>query len=104
MLEEQNYITSEIDLVNPQESKKIELKKLFLLNTAYIGIGSNQHNPKYHVIRGIREINHLPNIYSKNLHFMKFPSRSSNQPNFINAVIKITTSYQLIELRDSPIN
>ena len=78
MLEELNYITSEIDLVNPQESKKIELKKLFLLNTAYIGIGSNQHNPKYHVIRGIREINHLPKIdIQKNLHFMKLPSRSS---------------------------
>ena len=70
------------------------------MNTAYIGIGSNQHNPKYHVIRGIREINHLPkiDIQKKSSLYETPPLGPQNQPNFINAVIKITTSYQPIEL------
>ena len=70
------------------------------MNTAYIGIGSNQHNPKYHVIKGIREINHLPkiDIQKKSSLYESLPLGPQNQPNFINAVIKITTSYQPIEL------
>ena len=70
------------------------------MNTAYIGIGSNQHNPKYHVSRGIREINHLPkiDIQNKSSLYETLPVGPQNQPNFINAVIKITTSYQPIEL------
>ena len=70
------------------------------MNTAYIGIGSNQHNPKYHVIRGIREINHLPkiDIQKKSSLYETPPLGPQNQPNFINAVIKITTSYQPTEL------
>ncbi|GIS46526.1 MAG: hypothetical protein Ct9H90mP18_08580 [Gammaproteobacteria bacterium] len=99
MLEELNYITSEIDLVNRKNQRKIELKKLFLLKPI-IGIGSNQHNPKYHVIRGIREINHLPkiDIQKKSSLYETPPLGPQNQPNFINAVIKITTSYQPFEL------
>ena len=70
------------------------------MNTAYIGIGSNQHNPKYHVIRGIREINHSPkiDIQKKSSLYETLPLGPQNQPNFINAVIKITTSYQPTEL------
>ena len=70
------------------------------MNTAYIGIGSNQHNPKYHVIRGIREINHLPkiDIQKKSSLYETLPVGPQNQPNFINAVIKIRTSYQPSEL------
>ena len=48
------------------------------MNIAYIGIGSNQHNPKYHVIKGIREINHLIKKLNlddnvKNIFFETFP-------------------------------
>ncbi len=70
------------------------------MNTAYIGIGSNQHNPKYHVVKGIRDINHLPkiDIQKKSSLYETLPVGPQNQPNFINAVIKIATSYQPREL------
>ena len=70
------------------------------MNIAYIGIGSNQHNPRYHVIKSIREINHLPkiDIQKKSSLYETLPVGPQNQPNFINAVIKITTLYQPSEL------
>ena len=70
------------------------------MNIAYIGIGSNQHNPKYHVTKGIREINHLPQtqVLKRSSLYETLPVGPQNQPNFINAVIKITTSYKPQEL------
>ncbi len=70
------------------------------MNIAYIGIGSNQHNPKYHVTKGIREINHLikTQVLKKSSLYVTLPVGPQNQPDFINAVIKISTLYTAEEL------
>tara|TARA_Y100000741_G_scaffold138399_1_gene104327 strand:- start:447 stop:893 length:447 start_codon:yes stop_codon:yes gene_type:complete len=70
------------------------------LNTAFIALGSNLHNPIYHLEKGIRQINHLPktNIIKRSSLYKSKPLGPKNQPNFINAVIKIKTDYEPIEL------
>ena len=63
-------------------------------------MGSNLHNPIYHLEKGIRQINHLPktNIIQRSSLYKSKPLGPKNQPNFINAVIKIKTDYEPIEL------
>ncbi len=70
------------------------------MNTAFIALGSNLHNPIYHLEKGIRQINHLPktNIIQRSSLYKSKPLGPKNQPNFINAVIKIKTDYEPIEL------
>ena len=70
------------------------------MNTAFIALGSNLHNPIYHLEKGIRQINHLPktNIIKRSSLYKSKPLGPKNQPNFINAVIKIKTDYEPIEL------
>lgn len=63
-------------------------------------MGSNLHNPIYHLEKGIRQINHLPetNIVKRSSLYKSKPLGPKNQPNFINAVVKIKTNYDPIEL------
>ena len=70
------------------------------MNTVFIALGSNLHNPIYHLEKGIRQINHLPktNIIQRSSLYKSKPLGPKNQPNFINAVIKIKTDYEPIEL------
>ncbi len=70
------------------------------MNTAFIALGSNLHNPIYHLEKGIRQINHLPktNIIQRSSLYKSKPLGPKNQPNFINAVIKIKTDFEPIEL------
>tara|TARA_B100001564_G_scaffold319745_1_gene297230 strand:- start:774 stop:1220 length:447 start_codon:yes stop_codon:yes gene_type:complete len=70
------------------------------LNTAFIALGSNLHNPIYHLEKGMRQINHLPktSIIKRSSLYKTKPLGPKNQPNFINAVIKIKTNYKPIEL------
>ena len=70
------------------------------MNTAFIALGSNLHNPIYHLEKGMRQINHLPktSIIKRSSLYKTKPLGPKNQPNFINAVIKIKTDYEPIEL------
>ena len=63
-------------------------------------MGSNLHNPIYHLEKGIRQINHLPetNIIKRSSLYKSKPLGPKNQPNFINAVIKIKTNFGPMEL------
>jgi len=72
------------------------------LNTVYIALGSNQNNPVYHVEKGIREINHLTQtkVLKKSSLYTTKPIGPQNQPDFINAVIKISTKNEPIALLD----
>ena len=70
------------------------------MNTVFIALGSNLHNPIYHLEKGIRQINHLPetNIIKRSSLYKSKPLGPKNQPNFINAVIKIKTNFGPMEL------
>ena len=72
------------------------------MNTVYIALGSNQNNPVYHVEKGIREINHLTQtkVLKKSSLYTTKPIGPQNQPDFINAVIKISTKNEPIALLD----
>ena len=72
------------------------------MNTVYIALGSNQNNPVYHVEKGIREINHLAQtkVLKKSSLYTTKPIGPQNQPDFINAVIKISTKNEPIALLD----
>jgi len=73
------------------------------LNTAYIALGSNQNNPIYHVQKGMKDINHLINtkVVKKSSLYISEPVGIKNQPDFINAVIKIHTDMKPEELLDA---
>lgn len=72
------------------------------MNTVYIALGSNQNNPVYHVEKGIRQINHLSQtkVLKKSSLYTTKPIGPQNQPDFINAVIKVSTNNNPIELLD----
>ena len=73
------------------------------LNTVYIALGSNQNNPIYHVRKGIKQINHLvrTKIIKKSSLYNSKPLGPKNQPDYINAVIKVQTEMKPEELLDS---
>ncbi|MEC9205971.1 MAG: 2-amino-4-hydroxy-6-hydroxymethyldihydropteridine diphosphokinase [Pseudomonadota bacterium] len=73
------------------------------MNTAYIALGSNQNNPIYHVQKGMKDINHLINtkVVKKSSLYISEPVGIKNQPDFINAVIKIHTDMKPEELLDA---
>ena len=59
----------------------------------YIGIGSNLDDPLKHVTRAIAELEHLPKsrmLASSRLYRSK-PMGPANQPDYINAVVKLAT-------------
>ncbi len=73
-----------------------------LLNTAFIAIGSNLSNPYQQVKLAIRTIGNNSNIkLIKTAKIYKSePYGVKNQPDFINTVIKVETSFLAIELLD----
>ncbi len=61
---------------------------------AYIGLGSNLSNPQQQVLAALQELNSIPEtslIEASSLYVSK-PMGPSNQPDYINAVAKISTS------------
>ncbi len=72
------------------------------MNTVFIALGSNLNNPIYHIEKGIRDINHLTNtkILKRSSLYKSKPIGPQNQSYYINAVIKIQTLYEPIELLD----
>ena len=71
-------------------------------NISYIALGSNKGDRFEHLTRAIQEIiqdknNNIENVSSI---YETLPYGYKNQGNFYNAVIKIKTSYELIELLD----
>ena len=72
------------------------------MNTVFIALGSNLNNPIYHIEKGIRDINHLTNtkILKRSSLYKSKPIGPQNQSDYINAVIKIQTLYEPIELLD----
>ena len=70
------------------------------MNIVFIALGSNLNNPIYH---GIRDINHLLNtkVLKRSSLYKSKPIGPQNQRDYINAVIKIETLQEPIELLDS---
>jgi 2-amino-4-hydroxy-6-hydroxymethyldihydropteridine diphosphokinase len=71
-------------------------------NISYIALGSNKGDRFEHLTRALQEIiqdknNNIENVSSI---YETLPYGYKNQGNFYNAVIKIKTSYELIELLD----
>jgi 2-amino-4-hydroxy-6-hydroxymethyldihydropteridine diphosphokinase len=71
-------------------------------NISYIALGSNKGDRFEHLTRAIQEIiqdknNNIENVSSI---YETLPYGYKNQGNFYNAVIKIKTGYELIELLD----
>ena len=73
------------------------------MNTVFIALGSNLNTPIYHVEKGIRDINHLLNtkVLKRSSLYKSKPIGPQNQRDYINAVIKIETLQEPIELLDS---
>jgi 2-amino-4-hydroxy-6-hydroxymethyldihydropteridine diphosphokinase len=70
------------------------------LVTAYLGLGSNLHNKKQNISNAIKALRKISGInVTKISHFYKTkPVGVVNQPDFINAVIKIKTNLSQDEL------
>ena len=67
---------------------------------AYIGLGSNLYNPKLQIVKAIEELHRLSNsnvIEWSSLYASK-PMGPKDQPDFINAVVKISTALPPEEL------
>ena len=60
---------------------------------SYIGIGSNLDDPLKHVKRAIAELQHLPKsrLLSSSRLYRSKPMGPANQPDYINAVVKLAT-------------
>ena len=73
------------------------------MNTVFIALGSNLNNPIYHVEKGIRDVNHLPEtrVIKRSSLYKSKPVGPQNQSDYINAVIKIMTNYEPMELLDN---
>ena len=73
------------------------------MNTVFIALGSNLNNPIYHVEKGIRDVNHLPEtrVIKRSSLYKSKPVGPQNQSDYINAVIKIITNYEPMELLDN---
>ncbi|MBT3548854.1 MAG: 2-amino-4-hydroxy-6-hydroxymethyldihydropteridine diphosphokinase [Gammaproteobacteria bacterium] len=72
------------------------------MNTVFIALGSNLNNPIYHLEKGIRDINHLSKtrVIKRSSLYKSKPIGPQNQPNYINAVIKVITHFEPISLLD----
>lgn len=70
--------------------------------TCYIGLGSNIEQPKKQILQALKSLADLENsslVQSSSLYLSK-PHGPQDQPDFINAVAKITTSFEPLELLD----
>ena len=70
--------------------------------TAYIGLGSNLNNPKAQLEQAINHLQQLPktNFISVSSFYHSKPVGPQDQPDFINAVAKIETTLEPLELLD----
>ncbi|MEM0911309.1 MAG: 2-amino-4-hydroxy-6-hydroxymethyldihydropteridine diphosphokinase [Pseudomonadota bacterium] len=73
-----------------------------LVNTVYIGLGSNLQSPKQHVIQALQEIHGTQEIFIQACSHLyeSVPMGPQDQPNFINAVCKVATSLTPLALLD----
>ena len=71
-------------------------------NISFIALGSNKGDRFSHLSRAIQELNQDKNNSIENVSsvYETLPYGYKDQGNFYNAVIKIKTSYQLLELLD----
>ena len=71
--------------------------------TAYIGIGSNLEDPCLQVNTAILNLDKLPhsNLISQSSVYSSKPQGPQDQPDFVNAVVKITTTLSPLELLSS---
>lgn len=68
-----------------------------MINTiCYVALGSNLGNPTQQIVQAIKEINFLPDITvtAQSRLIQTKPVGPQNQPDFINAVIEISTSLE----------
>ena len=67
---------------------------------AFIGIGSNLEDPQSQIINAFQELQELPNIQVllKSSLYQSKPMGPNDQPDFINAIVKISTTLQPHEL------
>jgi 2-amino-4-hydroxy-6-hydroxymethyldihydropteridine diphosphokinase len=63
------------------------------MTLAYIGLGSNLDNPELQVVEAITELDQLPEstLLNRSSLYRSAPQGPQDQPDFINAVIKIET-------------
>ena len=73
-----------------------------IINTVYLGIGSNKGNRTDYLISAIEKIDKNDNcqVISVSSFYETRPFGIRNQDNFLNAVIKITTEFSPTELFD----
>ncbi|GLR72358.1 2-amino-4-hydroxy-6-hydroxymethyldihydropteridine diphosphokinase [Agaribacter marinus] len=74
-----------------------------LTDIAYIGMGSNLEEPSKQLLDALANIHKLPQICVQTCShlYQSLPMGSDGQPDYINAVCKITTSFSPIELLDA---
>lgn len=72
------------------------------MNIAYIGLGSNLDNPEHQIRQALIHIKQSNNINISKLSSLYFsrPMGPQDQPDYMNAVIEITTTLSAIELLD----
>ena len=68
--------------------------------TAYIGLGSNLENPEAQVLQAMQALNRLPDtrIMARSSLYRSAPVGYLEQPDFINAVVRIETSLEPLAL------
>ena len=73
-----------------------------LVNTVFIGLGSNISQPKRHIIQALQEIHFASEIFIQGCSHLyeSRPMGPQDEPNFINAVCKVATSLAPIALLD----
>lgn len=69
-------------------------------HSAFIGLGSNLANPAQQVLQAMQAITHLPttNVVARSSLYRSAPVGYLDQPDFINAVVKIETSLAPLDL------
>ncbi len=69
---------------------------------AYIGVGANLNNPKQQVIKSFKALEKLPHssLISQSSLYLSPPMGPQDQDMYINAVAKLQTSLEAIELLD----
>jgi 2-amino-4-hydroxy-6-hydroxymethyldihydropteridine diphosphokinase len=63
------------------------------VTTAYVGIGSNQQDPRAQVLKALTELDQLPHtrVVKKSSLYRTAPMGHTGQPDFINAVAQLET-------------
>jgi 2-amino-4-hydroxy-6-hydroxymethyldihydropteridine diphosphokinase len=67
---------------------------------AWLGLGANLQHPQAQLTEAIKQISHIPEceVLQVSSFYQTPPWGDEDQPDFINAVVKINTSLQAIEL------